>query len=243
MVASAGGRSQLAQLVTSLLVLLVLLFVTRPLSYMPQAVLSAVVFLIGVDLINVREMHQILKVRPIEFTVAAITAAIVVLVGVEQGIVAAMALSLLAHVRRGYLPHNTVLVAGKTEPRSEPVSSNGELRPGLVVYRFNQSMYYANSERLSREVSTLVRDAKPNLRWFCFDMAAVADIDYSAAQILRSLIHMLQENKIRPVVVELMKGVHHELKRYGILSLLGDGAIYGEVGDCIRAYESRVQTG
>lgn len=242
MVASAGGRTQFAQLVTSFLVLIVLLFLTRPLSYMPQAVLSAVVFLIGVDLINVREMRRIWKVRPIEFWVATITAAIVVLVGVEQGILAAMVLSLLAHVRRGYRPRNTVLVAGRSEPRSEPVSTNGELRPGLLVYGFNHSMYYANAEQLSREVTDLVRDAHPNLRWFCFDMAAVDDVDYSAAQILRSLIGMLRQNNARPVLLEVMRNVEQELDRYGILHMLGDGAIYREVGDVIRAYEPHAET-
>jgi MFS superfamily sulfate permease-like transporter len=180
---------------------------------------------------------EILKVRPVEFGVAALTAAIVIFVGVEQGILAAMLLSLLAHTRRGYRPHNEVLVPGKTERRSAPVDTNGELRPGLSVYRFNHSMYYANSEQLSREVTALVREAQPKLRWFCFDMAAVDDIDYSAAQILESLIHTLKHENIRPVMAELLNPIRDELDKYGILHMLGDGATYLEVGDCVQAYE------
>jgi MFS superfamily sulfate permease-like transporter len=106
-----------------------------------------------------------------------------------------MALSLFAHVRHGYRPQNSVLVRGRTEPHPAPVNTNGQLRPGLLVYRFNHSMYYANSEQLSREVSTLIRDAGQTLNWFCFDMAAVDDVDYSAARSLESLIPMLQRSR------------------------------------------------
>ena len=68
MVDSAGGRSQLAQLVTSAIVILVLLFLTGPLAYVPEAVLAAVVFLIGVELIDIRGMKRIYFERPWEFS-------------------------------------------------------------------------------------------------------------------------------------------------------------------------------
>ena len=101
MVESAGGHSQLAQLTTSFIVLLVLLFFTGPLAYMPGAVLSAVVFLIGTELVDIRGMKRIYMERPWEFWVAIITAAVVVFVGVEQSILLAIVLSLVAHTRHG----------------------------------------------------------------------------------------------------------------------------------------------
>jgi len=87
MVDSAGGRTQLSLLITSLIVLLVLLFLTGPLTYMPDAVLSAVVFLIGIDLIDVKGMRSIFIRRRSEFWVALTTALMVVFIGVEQGII------------------------------------------------------------------------------------------------------------------------------------------------------------
>ena len=97
-------------------------------------------------------------------------------------------------------------------------------------------MYYANSEQMSREVSTLTRDAGPTLKWFCFDMAAVDDVDYSAARILESLIAMLKRNRIRPLFAEMMGHVRDELERDGILAAAGDNAVYEEIGDVLRAY-------
>ena len=85
MVDSAGGRTQLSLIVTAVIVLLVLLFLTAPLAYMPEAVLSAVVFLVGIDLIDLKGMHSIRTRRPSEFWIALITALAVVLVGVEPG--------------------------------------------------------------------------------------------------------------------------------------------------------------
>ncbi len=107
---AAGGRTQLAQLTTSAVVLMVLLFLTAPLKYLPTAALAAVVFLIGVQLIHVRQMRAILEVRRAEFIVATLTAAAVVFIGVEQGITLAIVLSLIDHIRHSYHPRNTVLI-------------------------------------------------------------------------------------------------------------------------------------
>ena len=96
---TAGGRSQVSQITTATVVLLVLLFFTGPLSFLPNAVLAAIVFLIGVKLIDHRGLKQILRAKPNEFALALATAATVVVLGVEQGIILAIALSLFEHVR------------------------------------------------------------------------------------------------------------------------------------------------
>ena len=111
MVDSAGGRSQLATLTTSIIVLLVLLFLTKPLAYMPEAVLSSVVFLIGIELVDMKGMRKIFAQRPVEFWVALITALVVIFVGVEQGILLAIVLSILIHTRHGYRPKNALLAS------------------------------------------------------------------------------------------------------------------------------------
>ena len=188
MVDSAGGRSQIASLVTAAIVVIVLLFLTKPLQYMPEAVLSAVVFLIGIELIKALQMKRIYQVRPDEFVVALITAAVVVVVGVEQGILLAMALSIVAHVRRSYRPNDTVLVTNDAgELVSEPVAEAGQAAPGLIIYRFGASLYYANAYRLAEEVRGLVESEGSGLRWFCIDASAISDIDYSASEALREI--------------------------------------------------------
>jgi len=237
MVDSAGGRSQLAQLVAAAIVWLVLTFLTGSLAYMPEVVLAAVVFLIGLELIDVQGMRRIFIERPAEFWVALITAGVVVFVGVGQGILLAILLSLISHTRHGYKPKNTLLATNPDGSlRIASLSSHAQIYPGLIVYRFHHSMYYANAEYMTEEVVDLVSDADPPVSWFCVDATAVDDIDFTAAATLRSLCKMLQSKGIRLVLTDLDQDVYHELERSGIVELLGPQAIFETTPDMLQAY-------
>src|SRR5262245_33716103 len=237
MVDSAGGRTQLALLVTVVIVVLVLLFLTAPLASMPEAVLAAVVFLVGLDLIDVEGMRRIYVQRRSEFWVALITALMVVFVGVEQGILLAIVLSLIDHTQHGYRPKNVVLVPGETGVwHAQPVATRAQALPGLLIYRFTHSMYYANAQQLSDEVLDLVTRAQPPVRWFCLDASAVDDVDYSAAETLRVLFALLQEQGIRLVVTQVMEDIR-ERSRYKLLQLFGAQAFYDTLEHVVQAYQ------
>jgi SulP family sulfate permease len=240
MVDSAGGRSQLAQLTTAVIVVVVLLFLTVPLSYMPSAVLSSVVFLIGIELVDVKGMRSIYVQRPVEFWVALITAIVVIFIGVEQGIILAIVLSLLAHVRHGYKPKNVVLTQVDGHLRIMPVSSAGEAAPGLLIYRFSHSMYYANAERLGEEMLELAKVGPPPLDWLCIDMAAVDDVDFSAAATLCEASKELKSRDIRLVFAEVNDDVRKELDLSGITELVGEDGYFPRLEDVLEAYR---QTG
>jgi len=241
MVDSAGGRTQLALLVMAGVVLVVLLFLTGPLAYMPEAVLSAVVFLIGLDLIDLDGMLRIYRERRSEFWIALITALMVVLVGVEQGILLAIVLSLIDHTRRGYRPKNALLqLDGTGAWRPRPIDSRVQALPGLVVYRFTHSMYYANAEQFSREVTELARSADPPLRWLCLDASAIDDVDFSAAETLRATFGVLKSQGIRLVVAQVMEDVRGE-SRYHLDQLFGKDAFFQTLQDVIDTY--RKETG
>ncbi len=242
MVDGAGGRTQLSLMVTSAIVLMVLLFLTGPLAYMPEAVLSAVVFLIGIDLIDLEGMRKIYQQRRSEFWVALITMLVVVFVGVEQGIILAMALSLIDHTRRGYKPKNALLVPTESGVlRAQTVSSKAEAAPGLLIYRFTHSMYYANSQQLTEEITGLVDTAEPPLRWLCLDASAIDDVDYSAAESLRSLFGMLKEKGVRLVVAQVMDDVK-ESSRYELSQLFGEDAFFDTLEDVIHSYQQQMGT-
>src|SRR6266567_3829303 len=107
---SAGGRSQLSQLTASAVVLIVLVLLTGPLAYLPDAALAAVVFVIAIELIDLLGMRRILALRKHEFAVALLTMAAVVALGVEYGLVLAIIASIIDHLRHSYRPLNCVLV-------------------------------------------------------------------------------------------------------------------------------------
>lgn len=237
MVESAGGHSQLSQLTTSFIVLMVLLFFTGPLAYMPGSVLSAVVFLIGLELVDARGIKRIYAERPWEFWVCLITAATVVIVGVEQSILLAIVLSLVVHTRHGYRVNNMLIVPDKTFGwKQQPVSTKGQVVPGLMIYRFMHNMYYANSKVLYDEISQLVKNANPPLTWFCIDAAAVNDVDYTATETLRALHCTLADQGVRLVMCEVVDEVLEEFNRSRLTDLFGKDAFFQSPAAVVDAY-------
>lgn len=235
---SAGGRSQLAQLVTVVIVMVVLLFLTGPLAYMPNAVLSSVVFLIGVRLIDYKGMSGILRASPAEFIVATITAVTVVVVGVEQGIILAIVLSIIIHLIHSYRPSDATLVpmpAGHWQFKS--VQQNQEAVPGLVVYFFGSGLYFANAVRFTEEIVRLVDEAQPQVKWLAVESAALIDIDYSGADTIRQVHTILHKKDVTLVFVNVIEHVKEELDRYGLAGLIGEEHLYASLPDMLAAYQ------
>jgi high affinity sulfate transporter 1 len=237
MVDSAGGRTQLASLTTAAIVLIVLLFLTVPLQYMPSAVLAAVVFLIGVELVDIAGMRLLQRVRPSEFVVASLTATTVVIVGVEQGIILAIVLSIVDHLRRSYRPNDAVLVRLPSgQLKAAPLSAGVQVAPGLVVYRFATSLYYANANRFNEEILELTEAADPRVLWLCLDAAAMFDVDFTGAETLRSSFSQLDARGVRLVVAEMSDEVRALLDRYGEPPVVPKDAQYETVNDVVDAF-------
>jgi len=232
-----GGRSQLSQLTAAAIAVAVILFATGAMAYLPEAVLSAVVFLIGVKLIDWRGMRTVWRQRPVEFWVAVLTTSTVVLIGVEQGIYVAVAVSIVAHIRHSYHPYDRLLARfeGKVW-KSLPLESGVQARKGLVIYRFGASLYYANASRFHEEVDRLVHEAKIPIRWFCIAMESVIDVDFTATLWLERTVRDLSAHGITVVLCDVADPVRAELKRDGVLDLVGEENVHPDTDDVVRAY-------
>jgi high affinity sulfate transporter 1 len=238
MVDSAGGRSQLSQLACAAVVLLVLLFLTGPLAYMPEAVLAAIVFLIGVELVDVPGLRRVLYARPREFWVALFTAVVVVVAGVEPAIIVAIALSLISHTRRGYSPHNLVLVpTPEGFWRSAPVAEGAQAVPGLVIYRFTHDLYYANAQKLLDEALELAKPGAVPVRWLCVDGAAIDDVDFTGGLTLVQVANALRQRHVRLVFASVADHVRGELDRSGVTELVGADAYFVDLEQARREFQ------
>ena len=238
MVDSAGGRSQVAQLTTGVIVLVVLLFLTGPLSNLPNAVLSSVVFLIGVKLIDWRHLVSIARLRRGELVVALATAVTVVVAGVEQGIFLAMALSVVEHLHHSYHPYDALLTVGpEGHLRYTDPAAHTEAAPGLVVYRFGATLYYANASRFTEEAFDLFEAADPPLRWLCLAFAAVGDVDYTGADAIRQLHGELARAGVSLMVCDLSPKVRTQLEAYGLIDLIGRENILADLHAVLALHE------
>jgi high affinity sulfate transporter 1 len=239
MVDGAGGKSQLASLTTAGIVLIVLLFLTKPLQYMPTAVLASVVFLIGIELVDLKGLRTIYRMRRDEFVIAVITGLLVVVVGVEQAIVVAIVVSVIDHLRRSYAPKDAVVVsAGEGHYRALPVASGGQLEPGVVVYRFSSGLYYANANRFNEEILGLVDGAEPSgsVHTVVLDAAAVVDVDYSGGLTLKQVVSELHDRGATFVVAQAADAVRTELDRFGITEAIGADAYFDTIADAVKAH-------
>ena len=239
MVDTAGGRSQWSHLTAATVVLTVLLFFTRPLSFLPNVVLAAIVFHIGIKLIDHRGLREIQRAQPNEFALALVTAAAVVILGVEQGIILAVVLSLLQHVRRSYRPQTGVLVRDAADHWciEDPLPVK-LAEPGMVIFWFGADLFYANVAFFAEQARMLVHESPTPVRWLTIDATAISGLDFSAGRALAELQQDLA--KIGVTLALIVIPVRHwsNLERMGLIELIGANHIFESRHACLTAYLS-----
>src|SRR5271166_5640924 len=235
----AGARSQVAQLAFAAIVLIVLLFLTGPLQYLPYSVLASIVFTIAAGMVDVQGLRNMRQESRGEFLLAITTAAAVVAVGVEQGILFAIGFSLVRHVRHSYKAHAMVLVpdaSGRWVPT--PAAPGLQTAPGLIIYRYGADLFYANADRFADQVRALVDKAPEPVKWFVIDAEAIADVDLSAAQTVDTLLEELSRKGVHVFFGRVNPYLLADMRRHRIAAVIGEGRIFAslhEALDAIRA--------
>ena len=223
MVDAAGGRSQITHLTTGIVVLLVLLFLTGPLALVPNVVLSTIVFLIGIKLIDVRGMAELYRLQRNEFVIAALTVLSVALVGVMEGIALAVILSLIDQVRHTYRARTCLWTPDPERPdgfhlQTVAIAPGVFAAPGILAYRFEANLFYANADHFMEEILALIQQNQPAIKGLVIDATGIDDIDYSAAKTLTQLRKELDGRALKLAVVVTSQHLMHQLRRYGLES-------------------------
>jgi SulP family sulfate permease len=215
----------------------VLLFLTKPLQFLPRCVLGSIVFVIAVKLIDLRGLSKIRSESPGEFVLAVITATVVVLVGVEQGIILAMVLSLLRIVKHTYRPHTGVLIAqGKLYWQLVPPAPGAVTEPGLVLYRFGAPLFYANAGRFAEEIRTILGTPRSGAPWMVVDAEAITNLDYTAARVVRDLHQELIELGATLAFARVGPYLLADFDRHHITEVIGADHIYQRLHDALEAF-------
>ena len=240
MVETSGGSSQLAHLSTALVVMLVLLFLTGPLQFLPVCVLGAIVFTIAVRLVDLKGLRELRRKSPGEWILALITTGAVVLFGVEDGIMLALVLSLLQHVRHSYRPHTAVETrAPEGHWLMNPLSPEHMAAPGLIVYWFGSDLFYANFDRFAGQAHKLVTDSQSPVTWLVVDAGAITTIDYTAGGGLKELAKELDKKGITLVFAHINQNFRADLDRQELTEVIGPTRMFETLRECLAAYEGR----
>ena len=228
MAEQAGARSQLAQVVFAGCVFVVLAVLTNPLQYLPRCVLAAIVFTIAIGMIDVATLRAMRVESPGEFKLAIITAAAVAIVGVEEGVLLAITLSLLRHVRQSYRPHTGVLQFDPARGwTTVPATPGHQTEPGVILYRFGADLFYANATRFADEARALVEGAPEPVRWLVIEADAITNLDYTAARVVLTLIQELAREKVGIAFGRVSASLRADMDRHGVTAALGADKLFG----------------
>jgi MFS superfamily sulfate permease-like transporter len=221
----------------------VLVALTGPLQYLPHCVLASVVFTIAIGMLDVKGLKAILAVSAAEFRLALFAAAAVPCIGVEQGILLAIVLSLIGHVRHSYRPHITLLTPDASGLWEPTVARPGlQTAPGLIVYRFGADLFYANVDRFADKARELIATAPSPVRGFVIDAGALTDIDFSAGRTFRDLLAELKDRQIDVVMGRVSADLRADLERHGIVEALGAEKIFRTLHQALEAVGVEVKS-
>lgn len=223
----AGARSQLAQITLAACVVVVLSALTGPLQYLPRSVLASIVFTIAIGMVDVPTLRAMRLESPGEFKLALVTAAAVATIGIEGGVLLAITLSLLRHVRQSYLPHTAVL---QFDPghgwTSVPATPGNQTEPGLILYRFGADLFYANATRFANEALALVQGAPYPVRWLVIEADAITNLDYTAARVVLLLLDKLAQRKVEVAFARVSASLRADMDRHGVTAAVGGDKLF-----------------
>jgi high affinity sulfate transporter 1 len=194
----AGGRTQLAGIVSAGVVLAVLLLLTSALQFVPIPALAVVLIMTAIALFEWRALRMIWRIDPREFVVATIATIGVLLLGVMYGILVAVILAVLRFVQMASRPRVDILGRVADRPGYHSMSRHAGVKthPGLVLFRFNGPIVFFSAPYFKREALAAARRAGPDLKWFVIDMLPVSMVDATGLYAIMNTVDVLRERGV-----------------------------------------------
>ena len=233
-----GSRTQLYSLVAMVAVLLTMLVLSPLLAAFPRAALGAVVIYAATRLIDITELRRIGRFRRSELFLSLATAGAVLAFGVLYGVAVAIALSLLDLLRRIARPHDGILgfVPGLAGMHDVDDYATGRQVPGLVVYRYDSPLFFANAEDFKRRALAAVDSAEDRVEWFLLNMEANVEVDLTAVDALDELRRTLADRGIEFAVARVKQELRDSLTPGGFVERVGPQRIFLTLPTAVDAY-------
>jgi MFS superfamily sulfate permease-like transporter len=238
-----GARAQVSGAAASATVALVLLFLTGPLKYLPTPVLAAVLVSVAIGLMDLAAWRSLREIDRVELAIAAVTLAAVVAVGVLQALVTAVALSIVDTVRRSARPNDAVLGWVERLGRYGNVAlhPSAETTPGVVVYRLDDRLFFANAGYVRGRVHEAVRGAPETVRWLVFDAEVITHTDSSGLEAIEQLTAELEREGVRLCVARVRTLQRERFEAFGLVELIGPDRFYPTVHAAVQACVEQMQ--
>jgi high affinity sulfate transporter 1 len=235
---AAGAKSQLTGVVGALAVALLLLLAPGLLRDLPQAALAAVVIAAAIGLFEIADLRRIYRIQQWEFWLSMACFAGVATLGAIPGIALAIGIAVIEFLWDGWRPHSAVLgrvqrVKGYHDITRYP---DARLIPGLVLFRWDAPLFFANAELFHERVLAAVALSPAPVRWVVVAAEPVTSVDVTAADMVAELDDGLYAAGIELCFAEMKDPVKDKMKRFGLFARLGEHAFFATIGEAVHAY-------
>jgi high affinity sulfate transporter 1 len=240
--ASLGSKSQLVGIVAAAVVVATLLFLSPVLAEIPQAALAAVIIAAAIAIIDVAGFRELWSVSRAEFVLAATSALAVMVFDVLYGVLIAVGLSLLVALGRIARPHDSILGDGQDLDGWVDAETHPGARtlPGLLVYRFDAPLFFANADRYRERLEQLLEENPGEEEWLVLDFEGVGEADTTAVDMLVELVDEHREAGRVIAVARANDRVLQRLARADLIQPAGSVVVYPTINAAVRAFQSRL---
>jgi high affinity sulfate transporter 1 len=235
---AAGARTQLTSVVGALAIALLLLVAPNLLQHLPSAALAAVVIAAAIGLIEITDLKRIYRIQQWEFWLSIVCFVGVAVLGVIPGIGLAIAIAIAEFLWDGWRPHSAVLGRAHGVKGYHDITRYPDARqiPGLVLFRWDAPLFFANAEFFKERVLDAVAKSPTPVRWLVVAAEPVTSVDVTAGDTVAELDEALHAQRIEFCFAELKDPVKDKLKRFGLLSQLGEKYFFPTIGAAVSSY-------
>jgi SulP family sulfate permease len=237
---ASGSRTQLYSLVSLAAVIVTLAFLRPVLAHFPVAVLGALVVYAALRLVDIAELRRLARFRRSELLIAIAAAVGVLAVDLVYGVLLAVGLSVVEMLSRVARPHDAILgrVPGLAGMHDIDDYQEAEQVPGLVVYRYDSPLFFANAADFKRRALAAVEEQEGEVKWFVLNMEANVEVDITALDALESVRAWLADRGIVVALARVKQDLLKELEAYGLADVIGREHIYPTLPTAVAAYEA-----
>jgi MFS superfamily sulfate permease-like transporter len=235
---AAGARTQLTGVVGALAIALLLVLAPTLLQDLPNTALAAIVIASAIGLIEVSDLRRIYRIQRWEFWLSMTCFAGVAVFGAIPGIALAIVIAVIEFLWDGWRPHSAVLgrvdhVKGYHDITRYP---DAHLIPGLVLFRWDAPLFFANAEFFHDRVLDAVASSPTPVRWLVVAAEPVTSIDVTAADIVSELDETLHAAGVEMCFAEMKDPVKDKLKRFGLFTRFGEKTFFATLEEAVSSY-------
>lgn len=235
--AQSGANSTVASFISAGIVGLTVLFLTPLFYYLPKAILAAIIVVAVAGLFNFKEMVYLWKTDTKDFAMLSVTFFATLLLGIEEGIGIGVLLSLVLVIYSSTTPHSAELgrLGESGKFRNVERYKRAIVEPEMLIFRFDSSLYFANTDHFTTRVNTLIEKRNSNvLSAFILDASAINYIDSTGIHALEKMQESLKEKNVTLMIAAAIGPVRDKLKRTGMTGKIGEENFFFDIDDAVQ---------